>query len=71
MTFSGQNVAFALVLCRPVLARFGLAGRWAASLAVIGFFALLTRFEPSVLRASAMAAIAVTATGMGRPASRA
>lgn len=70
LAVSGQNVAFVLVLCRPVLSRLGLRGRWAASLAVIGFFGLLTRWEPSVLRASAMAVLAVTATGLGRPSSR-
>lgn len=37
---------------------------------MLGFFALLTRFEPSVLRASAMAAVACTAVGLGRPTSR-
>src|SRR5262249_58643037 len=36
---------------------------------LIGWFALLTRFEPSVVRAAAMAAIAATATVLGRPAS--
>ena len=71
LAVSGQNVAFVLVLCRPALARLGLRGRWAASVAVIGFFSLLTRFEPSVLRASAMAVLAVTASGLGRPSSRA
>ncbi|MBW3580198.1 MAG: ComEC/Rec2 family competence protein [Actinobacteria bacterium] len=70
LAVSGQNVAFVLVLCRPALRRLGLAGRWAASLAVISFFGLLTRWEPSVLRASAMAALAVTAVGLGRPTSR-
>ena len=69
LAVSGQNVAFVLVLCRPVLCRLGLRGRWAASVAVIGFFGLLTRWEPSVLRASAMAALAVTAVGLGRPTS--
>ena len=70
LAVSGQNVAFVLVVCRPALRRLGLRGRWVASLAVIGFFGLLTRWEPSVLRASAMAALAVTAVGLGRPASR-
>ena len=41
--------------------------RWAATLALIGWFALLTRFEPSVLRASVMAALAATAVVAGRP----
>ncbi|MGI8758621.1 MAG: ComEC/Rec2 family competence protein, partial [Acidimicrobiales bacterium] len=70
LAVSGQNVAFVLMLCQPVLSRLGLRGRWAASLAVIAFFGMLTRWEPSVLRASAMAALACTATGLGRPASR-
>ncbi|HEV2810639.1 MAG TPA: ComEC/Rec2 family competence protein [Acidimicrobiales bacterium] len=69
LAVSGQNVAFVLVLAGPVLRRLGLRGRWAASLAVIGFFGLVTRWEPSVLRASAMAALACTATGLGRPTS--
>src|SRR3546814_15237067 len=33
-------------------------------------FGLMTRFEPSVLRASAMAALAATVITIGRPASR-
>lgn len=70
LAVSGQNVALVLVLCQPVLCRLGLRGRWAASLALIAFFGMLTRWEPSVLRASAMAALACTATGLGRPASR-
>ncbi len=70
LAVSGQNVAFVLVLAGPVLRRLGLRSRWAASLGVIAFFGLVTRWEPSVLRASAMAALAVTATGLGRPASR-
>lgn len=71
LAVSGQNVAFVLVLFRPALSRLGIRGRWAASLAVIAFFGSLTRWEPSVIRASAMAALACTATGLGRPASRA
>ena len=68
LVVSGQNVAFLLVLAGPVIRRQGLAGRWLVTMAIIGAFAVLTRFEPSVLRASAMAAIAVTATVAGRPA---
>lgn len=70
LAVSGQNVAFVLVLAGPALRRLGLASRWVVTLALIGFFALLTRFEPSVLRASAMAAVACTAHGVGRPAPR-
>lgn len=70
LAVSGQNVAFVLVLAGPLLRRLGLRGRWAASLGVIAFFGLVTRWEPSVMRASAMAALACTATGLGRPTSR-
>jgi competence protein ComEC len=39
------------------------------TLAVLGGFALVTRFEPSVLRATAMAGVAATGAALGRPAS--
>ncbi len=52
---SGQNVAFLLLVARPGLQRLGLRGRWLGTLALIVWFAPLTRFEPSVLRASVMA----------------
>ncbi|MEY2461454.1 MAG: competence protein ComEC [Acidimicrobiaceae bacterium] len=69
LAVSGQNVAFVLALAGPMLRRLGLRARLPATLGVIAFFALLTRFEPSVLRASAMAALAVTASTLGREAS--
>jgi ComEC/Rec2-related protein len=69
LAVSGQNVAFVLALAGPLLRRLGITGRVVATLTVIGCFALLTRFEPSVLRASAMAAIAAVAVGWGREAS--
>jgi competence protein ComEC len=69
LAVSGQNVAFVLALAGPMLRRVGLRSRLPATLAVIAFFALLTRFEPSVLRASAMSALAVTAATLGREAS--
>lgn len=67
LVVSGQNVAFLLVVISPLTARLGLGGRWMVTLVVIAGFAVLTRFEPSVLRASAMAALAVTARWWGRP----
>lgn len=70
LVVSGQNLAFVLVLLSPVIDRLGLTGRWVATIAVIGAFAALTRFEPSVLRASAMAAVAVSAMVAGRPSAR-
>ena len=64
---SGENVALLLAVASPVLRRARAPTRWAATLALIGWFALLTRFEPSVLRASVMAALAATAVVAGRP----
>ncbi len=69
LAVSGQNVAFVLILARPLIERFDYRGRWVLTLGLIGFFALVTRFEPSVLRATVMAAIAATATLLGREAS--
>jgi competence protein ComEC len=68
LAVSGANVALVLALAAPVLRRFGLAGRFAGGLTVIVAFAAVTRFEPSVLRAGAMAAVALLATFLGRPA---
>lgn len=44
LVVSGQNVAFVLALADPVVRRFGLTGRLAATLAVLAAFALVTRF---------------------------
>lgn len=70
MVVSGQNVAFVLTLAAPVLSRLQLRGRLVSTVGVLVFFALLTRFEPSVLRATVMAGLAATAVTVGRPASR-
>lgn len=67
LVVSGQNVAQVLVAAGPLLRRRRPWSRWAVAIVVIGSFALVTRFEPSVLRASAMAALAATATALGRP----
>ena len=65
---SGENVALLLAAASPLLRRGRDRTRWAITLALIGWFAVLTRFEPSVLRASVMAALAATAVVAGRPA---
>jgi ComEC/Rec2-related protein len=70
LAVSGQNVAFALALASPALSRLRFGSRFAATLAVLGFFALVTRFEPSVLRATAVAAIAALAFSAGRTTTR-
>src|SRR5439155_3599590 len=51
------------------LRRFGLLGRLVGGMAVLGLFAAMTRFEPSVLRASAMAGLSLLAAFLGRPSS--
>jgi competence protein ComEC len=66
---SGENLAFVMVLAGPVLRRLTMVPRFAVTVGLIAWFALLTRFEPSVVRAAAMAALAATAMVLGRPAS--
>jgi competence protein ComEC len=69
LVVSGQNVAFVLAAASPLLRRLRLRGRVGAGLAVLALFGTLTRWEPSVLRAVAMAALALLAGTLGRPAS--
>ena len=70
LAVSGANVAFALAMVGPLLRRLRLWPRLLATLGVIGLFGVMTRFEPSVLRASAMAALAAVLAMPGRPVSR-
>jgi competence protein ComEC len=58
---SGQNVAFILAACGPLLVRLRPWPRWVATLALIAWFAALTRFEPSIVRAGVMAGLSATA----------
>jgi competence protein ComEC len=69
LAVSGANVAFVLALVRPLLRRASLAMRLVAGATVVLVFASATRFEPSVLRASMMAVIAMVAMYAGRPVS--
>lgn len=64
---SGQNVAFVLAVSAPVLGRLRRRARMVGVVVVLVFFATLTRFEPSVLRAAVMAGIAVGAGLAGHP----
>jgi competence protein ComEC len=73
LAVSGSNVAMFLV---PVLAVVAFAGggvvtRFVVGLLAVSFFALLTRWEPSVLRASVMAALTLVGVLTGRPRSTA
>ncbi len=63
---SGQNVAFVLAACGPLLVRLRPLPRWALTVAVIAWFVVLTRFEPSILRAGVMAGLSATAYATGR-----
>lgn len=65
---SGQNIAYLLVVATPVLALLGRWSRLAAVVALVGWFVVLTRAEPSVVRAAAMAAVAAVAVASSRPA---
>lgn len=67
LVVSGQNVAFVLLLARPLTERLTWRGRWVLTIALVGAFGVVTRFEPSVLRAAAMAGAAVSAGAVGRP----
>ena len=69
LAVSGENVAFVLALAGPLLRRLGYRGRFAVGLAVLVVFGTMTRWEPSVLRAVAMAGAAMLAGFLGRPAS--
>ena len=69
LAVSGQNVAFVLAVAAPLFRRAGAGTRLAAAAALLGLFVLVTRAEPSVLRAAAMAAIALVAVTSGRTAS--
>ena len=69
LVVSGQNVAFVLALLSPLLRRLRLGWRLVAGLLLLLLFGVLTRWEPSVLRAEAMAGLALVAATLGRQAS--
>ena len=69
LAVSGQNVAFVLLVVSPLTGRLLLRRRFLAIVVVLGWFAVLTRFEPSVLRSVAMAAVAATSMLIGRRSS--
>jgi competence protein ComEC len=67
LAVSGANVAFVLALTRPLLRRLSLRAQLIGGIAVLVLFGTMTRWEPSVLRACAMAACSMTALHLGRP----
>lgn len=66
---SGQNVSFLLAVAAPLLMRVRFAPRLVLTLVVLAGFALITRGEPSVLRATAMATVGAFGSAVGRPSS--
>jgi competence protein ComEC len=62
---SGQNVAFVLAAAGPLLRRARPLPRLVVTLALVGWFVALTRFEPSIVRAGAMAGLASVAFALG------
>ena len=63
---SGQNVAYLLAAAAPALRRLRPWWRWSATVVLVGWFMMATRFEPSVVRAGAMGMLAATAFVTGR-----
>jgi competence protein ComEC len=63
---SGQNVAFVLTVAGVFLTRLSRWPRLVATLGVIAWFVILTRVEPSVLRAGTMAGLGALAAALGR-----
>jgi ComEC/Rec2-related protein len=66
LAVSGQNVAVVVGAARPVLERFRHRVRFPATLALLGLLVLVTRAEPSVLRATAMSGVVALAAALGR-----
>jgi competence protein ComEC len=69
LAVSGSNVALVVVPALALAARLrlGLGTRALAGLVTVVLFAMVTRWEPSVLRAGAMAVIGLAALWSGRP----
>ncbi len=65
LVVSGQNVVFVLALAAPVTSRLRPGTRLLVVLTVLVAFCVLTRFEPSVLRAVTMAGLATGAAVLG------
>jgi competence protein ComEC len=64
---SGQNVSFVLAALSPLLSRLKNRLRIFATLGVLAWFVLITRVEPSVVRAATMAGLAFLSVAFGRP----
>lgn len=63
---SGQNVAYLLAIAAPLLVRVQSRWRLVATVFLLGWFVVLTRAEPSVIRATTMAAFSAYGIARGR-----
>lgn len=66
LAVSGQNVAFVLAVAAPLLGLMGHRARPIAVIVLLIVFVVITRMEPSVLRAAGSAAVATWAMAGGR-----
>lgn len=66
---SGQNVAFLLLLIRPLTSRRHRFVTWGITIGVIAWFVVVTRGEPSITRAAVMAGMVATYALFGREVS--
>ena len=64
---SGQNVAFVLAGLSPLLRRLNRRWRTLMTILILVWFVVITRIEPSVVRAALMAGAAYLSVAMGRP----
>lgn len=69
LAVSGQNLVFVLAVLAPLRERIGHRARWILGAGAVLGFVIVTRAEPSVLRAATMAILALSATVAGRRAS--
>ena len=65
LVVSGQNVAFVLALAAPLVRRGSNGWRLACTVVLLILFGSIVRWDPSVLRAVVMAALAVSARTLG------
>ena len=69
LAVSGQNVAYVLLVLGPLLRRLSMLLQMVVLAGVLAEFVVVTRAEPSVLRACLLALAAVGARSVGRPVS--
>jgi len=67
LVVSGENVVFLVAVATPFVSRLPRRARTTFMILILLLFAAVTRFEPSILRATAMAMIAIIGVGRGRP----